>query len=610
MLRSFQSFTRCSTPVCNQTCGNGGNCTGPDMCTCPTDWGGEDCREPVCRQDCKNGGTCIAPNTCSCSPQWSGFDCSLPVCHQGFFVPASKSIGLKRDEESYGNRPWHWLEYRPCNFAQWCNATFGFDCSQQSKTWKQLVPLHGPAWRKLTGRQRPPTFPCMQIEIRKDAVSPFQYKLAWDNGTTVHFRYSDPSPFGPTSKKVHPWNAVLKPRRDRTGPWTYQEDRQIALVEYHNVTQGYYACANSGQCIAPDTCSCAEGWMGFDCRTPVCTQGYFEPKQKLFVSGGAKAESELQAFQRFMDPNVTGRFDPFLSDSNPNFFLSVERFLNFSFFERYRDMKIGRRYMRQKYGKRVNHSSYHQGGYSCSIRAVSEWESYRSGYIHDHPNFFSRYMDTKVERDGEKYTFWDGMGWSPTHHKSNNLEFIASKIFPAAARTAPRLYSYTDRGYMRKGVWRLTGAPWEKGSCIIEFNRVCTEAPNKAREIWALDSNTLVQDTDRAFRPQNKYDNRRAYPFGNWRAEGGPCIDYVKRGCYNNGTCIAPDVCRCAQGEDTSCCYRGRRRTNGRLLHQRFFAAFYSFLRSRYYSRPSKLNYVSQAGAGRTVAFLLVHSNV
>lgn len=29
--------------------------------------------------------------------------------------------------------------------------------------------------------------------------------------------------------------------------------------------------------------------------------------------------------------------------------------------------------------------------------------------------------------------------------------------------------------------------------------------------------------------------------------EGGECVDQVVRGCFNNGTCVAPDVCECAE---------------------------------------------------------------
>ena len=34
--------------------------------------------------------------------------------------------------------------------------------------------------------------------------------------------------------------------------------------------QGCYRCANSGNCTAPDVCTCAPGWSGFDCKTPLC----------------------------------------------------------------------------------------------------------------------------------------------------------------------------------------------------------------------------------------------------------------------------------------------------------------------------------------------------
>jgi len=34
--------------------------------------------------------------------------------------------------------------------------------------------------------------------------------------------------------------------------------------------EGCYRCANGGICVAPDLCQCAEGWSGYDCKTPVC----------------------------------------------------------------------------------------------------------------------------------------------------------------------------------------------------------------------------------------------------------------------------------------------------------------------------------------------------
>ena len=34
--------------------------------------------------------------------------------------------------------------------------------------------------------------------------------------------------------------------------------------------EGIYACYNSGSCIAPDVCTCKDGYDGFDCKTPLC----------------------------------------------------------------------------------------------------------------------------------------------------------------------------------------------------------------------------------------------------------------------------------------------------------------------------------------------------
>lgn len=34
--------------------------------------------------------------------------------------------------------------------------------------------------------------------------------------------------------------------------------------------EGCYRCANGGNCTAPDVCTCAPGWTGYDCKTPVC----------------------------------------------------------------------------------------------------------------------------------------------------------------------------------------------------------------------------------------------------------------------------------------------------------------------------------------------------
>ena len=52
----------------------------------------------------------------------------------------------------------------------------------------------------------------------------------------------------------------------------------------------------------------------------------------------------------------------------------------------------------------------------------------------------------------------------------------------------------------------------------------------------------------KSFRPRINYNNEKVISIGEWVVEGGECIDHVIRGCYNNGTCVAPETCLCADG--------------------------------------------------------------
>ena len=35
---------------------------------------------------------------------------------------------------------------------------------------------------------------------------------------------------------------------------------------------------------------------------------------------------------------------------------------------------------------------------------------------------------------------------------------------------------------------------------------------------------------------------------GQWKIKGGEWVDNVLRGCFNNGTCVAPNKCACKDG--------------------------------------------------------------
>lgn len=43
--------------------------------------------------------------------------------------------------------------------------------------------------------------------------------------------------------------------------------------------EGVYKCHNGGSCLAPDTCSCPDGWGGYDCDTPLCR--HLQPSGKV-----------------------------------------------------------------------------------------------------------------------------------------------------------------------------------------------------------------------------------------------------------------------------------------------------------------------------------------
>ena len=173
----------------------------------------------------------------------------------------------------------------------------------------------------------------------------------------------------------------------------------------------------------------------------------------------------------------------------------------------------------------------------------------------------------KLEADGNQYTHWRGMGWPATHKKSQILLFNGNEFLSHAlsneelqsilgkrddlgevnGRKLENItYLYTDEGYRIYGIWSKTGEKWTKGSCIIEFERVCGDDNSKGID---LEANTndgfltvhpfglLVQDTDLSFRPRIIYNDKKSFALGRWFQEGGECIDRVVRGCFNNGKC-------------------------------------------------------------------------
>jgi sugar lactone lactonase YvrE len=291
--------TNCTVPMCQQTCGNGGNCTEPDTCECPVEWTGSDCRTPICHQTCtldddmnpslngnghvKSGsdfnGKCIMPNTCLCPPEWSGHDCSIPVCLQGYMVADPQPL------LEYGTTSARtWINYVPCEFDSWCKETNGFDCAQEQREATLLNPIWGPLGRNVSGIIEKPPNHCFEMEIEPGIITPFQ-KLDSFGRITPHQRFPVARSFEYVGENE--WSS----------PLPSEPDRQVVLVERRAMVQGPYSCANGGFCTQPGQCLCKKDmWTGFDCRIPVCTQGYFEPqfseRHELNYAAGTESRPE------------------------------------------------------------------------------------------------------------------------------------------------------------------------------------------------------------------------------------------------------------------------------------------------------------------------------
>ena len=289
----------------------------------------------------------------------------------------------------------------------------------------------------------------------------------------------------------------------------------------------------TGNCTSPDVCECAPGWIGFDCRTPVCDNSYYyHSKQKSFVSG-LETKTELKIFESYLGNNTHRLTWPY---SNQNYSYEREYYVNGSYILRYNSVQLGKRYLSESNWTLGYHIDNYQGGYRCSIRSVTKWENI--SYLFESPNYYSHYMDKHLQHDGNYYTYWNNFSWPGTYEKSRILDQLVDNI----------TYAYTNEGYRRFGIWNRTANNWEYGVCLLEFQRNCSTDTSKELDLESDLYNVLVQDTDLSYRPRILYNDYKVEAKGRWNEAGSQCIDNVVRGCYNNGTCVAPNTCRCSTG--------------------------------------------------------------
>ncbi len=62
--------------------------------------------------------------------------------------------------------------------------------------------------------------------------------------------------------------------------------------------EGVYECWNEGVCVAPDTCSCKDGYGGFDCATPLCRLKQNSGDIVGCINGVCVAKDKCQCFQQ------------------------------------------------------------------------------------------------------------------------------------------------------------------------------------------------------------------------------------------------------------------------------------------------------------------------
>jgi len=56
--------------------------------------------------------------------------------------------------------------------------------------------------------------------------------------------------------------------------------------------EGIFACYNGGSCIAPDFCTCKDGYTGFDCNTPLCRHRQNDGTVAGCLNGGVCADKD------------------------------------------------------------------------------------------------------------------------------------------------------------------------------------------------------------------------------------------------------------------------------------------------------------------------------
>lgn len=324
---------------------------------CERGWSGFDCSVAICAQDC-NHGKCVAPDTCKCE-QWdskwrdnrvgggvplfrkangdpqmtgyTGYDCNTPICVQAekFRLHANQSAPNKGEVRHLSGKNnmvtlnhirseetgcgWDILDTGCC-----------FEASDEYKCFRcenQLVSAHNTTcaqgalknWTFRDASKVPVSFrvggdilmcgqafdsELIHVSTRSNPITISKRFLCniwqWTQGDFVDDAgLSDESGVGSDI-------GLKSGRHIRVNFINYYSSghtsKRIKVLAIQG--EGVYDCWNEGSCVAPDRCSCKDGYGGFDCATPLCRHRKNSTVSEGCVNGVCVAKDKCQCFQQ------------------------------------------------------------------------------------------------------------------------------------------------------------------------------------------------------------------------------------------------------------------------------------------------------------------------
>ncbi|CAE7199005.1 VWDE [Symbiodinium sp. KB8] len=316
-------------------------------------------------------------------------------------------------------------------------------------------------------------------------------------------------------------------------------DRQLAQVALEDMDEGVYVCANGGNCTAPDACVCAPGWAGFDCRTPTCTNGYFDPqapglnpdprfpRQGMYEFVNDRTVTIWENFPSFNEkfpgymqehPNYFSRFNGPLPDGN-NYPVMYEKRPSLppgdNTYEGWRrsqwwELARGAQWSKGRAAYTVPRYRRHCPG--AAWKAVDLQTGNSTGWVLDTAQAYSPRIDYSDPRRVHAVGRWEEGG-------GECVDQVERGCFNGGTCTGPLTCSC------------LGG--WEGDDCTLP---ICAAAVRSVSGQAGIPATRLSLPQGRS--------NSSLELLGS--STGGTFIQY--RQCANNGNCTHPETCTCAMG--------------------------------------------------------------